>query len=190
MNAPDPAALFLPGLEAIGVEYMVTGGVGAILYGEPRLTNDIDLVVRLTGREAALLAKEFPADRFYVPPIETLREEAARERHGHFNLLDLDTMLRADVYLAGQDSLQAWGLECRRRMPLGACEGWVASPEYVILLKLIYFKQGHSSKHLRDIAWMVRVSEALIDRRLLEQKVRELGLDAQWATALATSLDA
>ena len=190
MNAPDPAALFLPGLEAIGVDYMVTGGVGAILYGEPRLTNDIDIVVRLSGRQAALLAKAFPADRFYVPPVETLREEAARERHGHFNLLDLDTMLRADVYVAGTDPLQAWGFARRRRMTLGVHEGWVAPPEYVLVQKLIYFRQGNSSKHLRDIAWMVRVSEALIDRPMLERKVRELCLDTQWATALATSLDA
>jgi len=27
---------------------MVTGGVAAIVYGEPRLTNDVDIVVRLT----------------------------------------------------------------------------------------------------------------------------------------------
>jgi len=190
MDAPDPAALFLPGLDAAGLEYMVTGGVGAIVYGEPRLTNDIDIVVRLSNREADRLLQQFPAERFYVPPLETVREEAARDRHGHFNLLDLDSMLRADVYVAGADPLQSWGLSGRRRLRLGAVEGWVAPPEYVIVQKLLYFKQGGSPRHLRDIAWMLRVSEALIDRSLLDRKVSELGLEAPWAAALATPLDA
>jgi hypothetical protein len=189
MGAPDPAALFLPRLEAAGLDYMVTGGVGAIVYGEPRLTTDIDIVVRLSSSEAARLIQQFPAEQFYVPPIETVREEAARDHHGHFNLFDLDTMLRADVYVAGADPLQAWGLSRRRRKLLGAFEGWMAPPEYVIVQKLIYFEQGGSSKHVRDIAWMLRVSESEIDRPLLERKVHELGLEAQWATALATPLD-
>lgn len=32
---------------------MVTGGLAAILYGEPRLTNDVDLVIRLAPSDAA-----------------------------------------------------------------------------------------------------------------------------------------
>lgn len=29
----------------------------------------------------------FDASDFYVPPLDTLRLEAARERHGHFNVI-------------------------------------------------------------------------------------------------------
>lgn len=129
MSAPDPAALFLPGLEAAGVEYMVTGGVGAIVYGEPRLTTGIDIVVRLSRREAGRLIQQFPVERFHVPPIETVREEAARDRFGHFNLLELDTMLRADVYVAGTDPLQSWGLDDRREASSAQSKaGWPPPP--------------------------------------------------------------
>jgi len=34
----------------------------------------------------------------------------------------------------------------------------------VIIKKLHYFKDGHSDKHLRDIASMLKVSSELIDR--------------------------
>src|SRR5690606_40215982 len=94
MSAPDPAALFLPAFEAAGVEYLVTGGVAAIAYGEPRLTNDIDIVLRLPSRLAATLLRQFDPERFYVPPLETILEEVRRDQHGHFNLIELDTMLR------------------------------------------------------------------------------------------------
>ena len=46
MPALDPLALFLEPLERLGVPYCVTGSVAASVYGEPRLTADIDLVVR------------------------------------------------------------------------------------------------------------------------------------------------
>ena len=160
---PDPAALFLPGLERAGVEYMVSGGVGAIIYGEPRLTNDIDVIVRMGLADASRLSAAFRHEEYYVPPVETIREEVARPAFGHFNLLHLDSMLRADVYLAGDDPLQIWGLARRRRLTLGATEGWVAPPEYVIVQKLRYSREGGSPRHLRDIAWMLRVSKALID---------------------------
>jgi hypothetical protein len=168
---------------------MVSGGVGAIIYGEPRLTNDIDIVVRLAPRDAKGLVEAFPPGAFYVPPLDVMREEAEREQHGHFNLLHTETMLRADVYLAGRDPLQEWGLARRRRMALGSVEGWVAAPEYVILQKLLHYRSGGSPRHLRDIGWMLRVSEGLIDRPLLEAKIAELGLGPEWHSAREARLD-
>ena len=47
---------------------MVTGAVAAIVYGEPRLTHDIDVVVALRADDAPRLAAAFPAPDFYVPP--------------------------------------------------------------------------------------------------------------------------
>ena len=43
-------------LDELGIPYMITGSVGAILYGEPRLTNDMDLVVELPDHSVGLLA--------------------------------------------------------------------------------------------------------------------------------------
>ncbi len=185
----DPVAVFLPGLEASGVPYMVTGGIGAIVYGQVRVTNDIDLVLALRPAAAAQLARQFDPTVYYVPPIETMQAEARRPRDGHFNLLHLSTALRADCYLAGEDPLLAWGLARRERRALGRLEGWIAPPEYVIVLKLRYFREGGSTRHLRDIAWMLRVSADRIAAPVLEQKVAELGLGAEWAAARATGLD-
>lgn len=169
---------------------MVTGGVGAIVYGEPRMTNDIDVVLALPLSEVRRFEACFDPAGFSIPPEESLRTEAGREQQGHFNLHHLDTLLRADVYLAGRDPLQAWGLGRRRRHRLGGTAGWVAPPEYVILQKLIYRRAGGSERHLRDIAWMLRVSAELIDLPLLEAKVREQGVDREWEVARETRLDA
>ncbi|MEJ7809772.1 MAG: hypothetical protein WKG32_05070 [Gemmatimonadaceae bacterium] len=53
MTAPDLYRLILRPLHDTGIEYMVTGAVAAIAYGEPRMTNDVDVVVRLWDRARA-----------------------------------------------------------------------------------------------------------------------------------------
>ena len=47
MAAPGSVELFVPRLEALGLAYMVTGSTASTIYGEPRLTLDLDLVVQL-----------------------------------------------------------------------------------------------------------------------------------------------
>jgi hypothetical protein len=51
---------------------MVTGGLAAIIYGEPRLTNDVDIVLRLEPEDAERLLAGFPAPAYYAPPLETV----------------------------------------------------------------------------------------------------------------------
>ena len=42
---PKRLLVFLRLIEKIPIEYMVTGSIAAILYGKPRLTHDMDVVV-------------------------------------------------------------------------------------------------------------------------------------------------
>jgi len=159
---------------------MVTGGLAAIIYGEPRLTNDVDIVLRLESDDAERLIAAFPSASYYVPPVETIREEAARPVHGHFNILDLETSLRADVYCLGSDALGAWAMTRRRAVPIAGGTVWVAPPEYVILLKLRYYRESGSDRHLRDIAAMRRISGDLLDPAVLDAWIARLGLDTEW----------
>ena len=103
MSEPDLIALFVDPLNRLGVEYMVSGAVAAILYGEPRLTNDIDVVAALDAAMARRFANEFPAAEFYVPPPETLDEAVRQTRHAHFNVIHVASALKVDVYPAGHD---------------------------------------------------------------------------------------
>ena len=76
---------------ASGAEWMIAGGVAAIVYGEPRLTQDIDVVAAIRAEDAARFAAQFPSTDFYCPPVEAIAEEARREAFGHFNLLHLES---------------------------------------------------------------------------------------------------
>ena len=55
MPAPSPLAPFLEPLERLGLPYCVTGSVAASVYGEPRLTADVDIVLVLAAKDIAAL---------------------------------------------------------------------------------------------------------------------------------------
>ena len=82
--APSLVALFIPPLNRAGIEYMTTGGLAAVVYGHPRLTLDVDLVIRLAPRDTDAFTALWP-DQFDCPPTEVIALERARPEHGHSN---------------------------------------------------------------------------------------------------------
>ncbi len=62
MPPADPFLIFTRKLESLGIRYMVSGSVAAIYYGEPRMTNDVDIIVFLQRPDATRLEAAFPAD--------------------------------------------------------------------------------------------------------------------------------
>lgn len=172
--------LFLHPINRIGIRYMVTGAAASIIYGEPRLTNDLDLVLEIGEADIASFVEHFPLEDFYCPPPEVIQIEARRAFRGHFNVIHHKTGFKADIYTFGNDELHRWGMAKRRRYSIGEEEIWVAPPEYVIIRKLEYYREGGSDKHLSDIAGILENSSDEIDRAELEQKIQSLGLAKEW----------
>jgi hypothetical protein len=172
--------MFTQRLNALGVPYMVSGSVAVIIYGEPRLTHDVDLITVLDREHIARLPEAFPAAEFYCPPTEVIELEAAREQRGHFNIVHHETGFKADVYLHGRDPLHAWGLARARQLEVEGQLFVVAPPEYVIIRKLEFYREGGSEKHLRDIRSMLDTSPDAIHRADLEQQIAARGLQESW----------
>lgn len=185
MPAPDPLALYLEPLERLGFPYCVTGSVASSVYGEPRLTADIDVVLLLGPDGIGALRAAFPEAAYDVPPDETLRLELSRSSRGMFNLIHHASQFKADIYLAASDPLHAWALANRRRIDLGGGGAWIAPPEYVILRKLEYLREGGSDKHVRDIRFILAATP--VDRAFVETGVARLGAIAQWQRCLEKS---
>jgi hypothetical protein len=132
-----------------GIRYIVTGAVAAIAYGEPRLTNDIDIVADLDEGKIAQLKWCYPADEFYVDEESARRAVRARSQ---FNIIHPGSGLKIDIMITQGDEFdQSRFRRARRLKPLEDIEVDFASPEDVILKKLDFYRQGRSDKHLRDI---------------------------------------
>jgi len=159
---------------------MVTGAVASTLYGEPRLTHDIDIVVALDAKEIEKIVDCFPADEFYCPPPEVINVEARRPLRGHFNLIHHQTGFKADIYLVGEDELHQWAMSNRKHFEIEGEPIWLAPIEYVILRKLMYYREGRSEKHLRDIAGMIGASLNQISTDYLQKRIRYYRLEEEW----------
>lgn len=166
---------------------MVAGGVAAAVYGEPRLTLDIDIVARLKPGGVASFVNQFREEEFYCPPAEVIDQEVSRSAFGHFNLLHRESDARADVYLAGEDPFVQRGLAARRVVVIAGLVVPISPPEYVILHKLRFRKEGASERHLRDVRAMLRVLGDSIDAGQLERDASEMGLAEQWHELRALS---
>ena len=54
-ESPAPFLLFTQRLHDAGMRYMISGSVAAIYYGEPRMTNDVDIILHLPRTEVGRL---------------------------------------------------------------------------------------------------------------------------------------
>lgn len=180
MHEAELSLLFLRPLNKLGLRYVVSGGIASILYGEPRFTNDLDLVVFLRPEDIRRLTEAFPPPSFYVPPEEVIAVEIARPQKGQFNVIHADTGFKADFYTTGRDEFNAWAFRHARRMDFKGEVIAVAPPECVIVRKLEFYREGGTDKHLRDIRTMLMVSGNTIDRSALLEWVVRQGVEAQW----------
>lgn len=180
MPEADLIEIFVEPLKQLRVRYLISGSVAAMLYGEPRVTHDIDLILHLQPDQVAKLPSAFPPPDFYLPPAEVILVESARERRGHFNVIHSPTGLKADCYLASRDDLHVWAFQHPVKYALSEGTLSVAPPEYVVLRKLEYYREGGSEKHLRDIRSMLTVSSETLDRSVIEHWVAKRRLEAEW----------
>ena len=169
--------------ESLQIPHMLVGSIASMRYGEPRLTLDIDIVVDLTSVTAELLCQAFPDPDYYVSLPAAL--EAVRLRK-QFNVLHPKSGMKIDFMIARQD---AWGkrqIERRRKVELyPGQDAYVAAPEDVILGKLLYYREGQSDKHLRDIAAMLQTSGDEIERGDVSAWAEKLGVLEIWQAIMA-----
>lgn len=166
------------------IEYAVTGSMAVIIYGEPRVTHDIDLIISIKRHDLPKFKNVFPASDFYCPPIESLEAEYSRTERGHFNIIHYGTGFKADFYLLGTDKLIQWALARSRTIYLEKEPVKIAPPEYVIIKKLEFYREGGSSKHISDIKSILNYSSGNIDRVLLDNFIREYSLTKEWDKVL------
>jgi hypothetical protein len=169
-------------LDRMGLRYFVTGSVATIAFGEPRFTNDIDIVVDLPVDRIDEFCAAFPARDFYVSE-ESVRR-AVRQR-GQFNIIHSAAGLKVDIMIPATTPFNASRFARVRTVKYSpGHEAPFASPEDVILKKLEYYREGGSEKHLRDIAGVLKVSGHRIDHGYISDWADRLGLADEWQEVL------
>jgi hypothetical protein len=170
-------------LDALNISYAIVGSIASGAWGESRFTQDIDILVDLALDQVDSLCGAFPPPDFYVSEVSA--HEAVR-RQGQFNVIHPASGNKIDFMIAGRAAWSAAQLQRRRRISLFSDHDVdVATPEDVILGKLLYYRDGGSEKHLRDIAGILKISGDTLDRAYVDQLSNQLGVADIWQVVLS-----
>jgi len=157
-----------------GIEYVIVGSNASMIWGEPRMTSDVDIIAQISPEKIDTLAATLKKPRFVLDDV------AAKEivRTGQtFNIIDMETGLKVDI-TAKTDARFDDSLFERRQLceyP-GGFSAYIASPEDTILSKLLFYQISGSDKHLRDVAGILAVSGNILDMDYLNRWAKELAV--------------
>jgi hypothetical protein len=162
-------------LEAADVPYVVTGSVVTALYGEPRFTQDADIVVAGASGLGEKLAAAFPPPRYYAPADDV---DSSLRRGIIANIIDGETGAKVDLHPKKAGAFEESFFARRRRVNVAGAELWFPSPEDAILSKLRWARAtGDGERHLRDARAVYEVQGDALDGAYVEK----------WAERLAVS---
>jgi len=157
------------------IPYIVTGGIAVLIWGRPRFTADIDIVVELDWGKVDNLEKALMAlGRFGYVDKGAMRE--ALRQKGEFNFIDGNTGVKVDFWILNKsDQLDI--LRIRRKVLkkiLGKTVYFI-SPEDLILSKLKWYELGESTRQLEDIESVLKISGEKLDMKYIRQWAKKLG---------------
>lgn len=164
-------------LDDLAIPYLVTGGMAVFVWGRPRFTADVDIVIELDQRKGMLLEKALRAfsEKGYID--QTMIDDAIRD-NGEFNFIDGETGVKVDFWILKHDAYDQERL--RRRIPrtiLGKTI-YFTSPEDLILIKALWSKESESTRQREDIASIFVISGSDLDRDYLRVWAERLDVSA------------
>lgn len=179
--------LVIEALNAAGVEYLIGGAIAEWAWGEPRATQDLDLVVKIPIKAINKLSKELEKRDMLLPAeiiLDTILEKRADIP---INAIHTHSGLKADLYPVREgDELRLSAFQRRQQVDYGPPIGkvYIHSPEDLILYKLMYFGLSQQSKHARDIAAILKSKKNELDMDYIKQWAARLGLSSLWKEML------
>jgi len=175
--------LVLESLEAAGVEYLIGGAIAEWAWGEPRATQDLDIVIKLPVKAAGRFSKELEKRNMLVP-VDIILDAMVEDRADiPLSAIHIYSGLKADIYLMREgDRLRQSAFQRRIKVDYGPPIGkvYVHSPEDLIIYKLMYLGLSGQPKHARDIAAILRAKKNSLDFGYIEEWVTRLGLGSVW----------
>lgn len=147
--------------EKLKIRYLITGSIASMAYGEPRFTNDIDIVADVKQSHLDEFKSCFPENEFYLE-VDSIKK--ALDSRQQFNIIHPSSGLKVDVIVSKMDEFDTTRFSRTKKLKISESKSAnFASPEDVILKKMEYYQKGGSDKHLRDITSMLKISGQDID---------------------------
>lgn len=161
-------------LDRLEIRYVIGGSVASSVWGEPRTTVDLDLMIDGSPEAIGELVEALK-DTFYIDR-ETALE--AYDRRGLFNAIHFESSMKVDFFMSEADEIANSQLERRRGLKMSGVVLYFYSPEDLIVRKMMWFRSGgeQSQRQWRDILGILRTSSLLLDDGYLRSAAGNAGV--------------
>lgn len=153
------------------IDYVFIGGIAVMVYGNPRTTVDLDLVIEVDKEELEDFA-DYLSEQGFFADFEDMKQ-AFREK-SHFSAEEEDSLFRLDVK-GVYEPKERITLQNRNEIEYEGMEVYVASPEDTIANKLYY----GSEQDIEDAESVYVRQEEKLDDEYLEERCEALGVEEE-----------
>jgi hypothetical protein len=147
--------------DGVHVAWAVGGSFASTVHGEPRASNDLDVIANLRLAHVSEFVRALGSD-FYADEV-AIREAVAKR--DSFNVIDERSFLKIDVFVPPAGPLGEGQLARRRTFSLSGAGSavFVLGPEDTVLQKLRWYDLGGrtSDRQWRDILGVIRLGGEL-----------------------------
>lgn len=175
--------MILSVLEKAGIDYMIGGAVAVWPWGEPRSTQDIDIVIHLGIEQINALSKELEKVDIYLPPDIILDNLHETRIDLPINAIHGASGYKAEMFLLREDDeLRKTAFQRRVKIDFGSEIGevFIHSPEDLIIYKMLYYSLSQQTKHIRDIGSIIKSRRDDLDYEYIQIWAIKKQLNAIW----------
>ncbi len=160
-------------LDSLKINYFITGGYAVSVWGRPRSTADIDIVVELIEPSVNLLLRALRkiSKAGYID--EDVAREAVRKRE-EFNFIEPETGLKVDFWVSKKDQRAKTEYKNKIAKKINNKKIYFISPEDLIISKLVWYSETMSDRHLEDVESIMKISK--IDLDYLKKQAEQLNV--------------
>jgi hypothetical protein len=160
-------------LDKAEIPYMVSGSLGSSFHGQPRMTNDTDIVIDPT-REQILKFLDSLGSGYYISKDAALQ---AFSDDTMFNIIEMKFGLKADFIIRKKRSFSEMEFSRRMRAKVMGVDVDVVSPEDSILSKLEWSKDSQSKQQYDDVKDILGTQWENLDFEYLRKWAKELKVE-------------
>lgn len=171
-----------PVLENAKILYFVTGGIASSYHGEPRSTQDLDVVVQIQQNEINQLVAALTEQGFYVP--EGAISDIMHGVENKFNIVHQQTSVKADVMISSDHPFDVSQMQRRELSDEGF---YLCTAEDIILQKLKWGRKSLSDKQWRDVQGILRMQGETLDLEYMYSWAEQIGCLGQLNEAIDQS---
>lgn len=180
MTPENPLSQIARELDRAGIDFMVAGSFASTFHGDPRTTQDIDLVIDPDRQALDRFVGQLDPSVYYVSADAA--DEAWRRR-GQFKVVLLDNGWKVDLILRKDRPFSREEFARRQPAEIAGARVHVATAEDTIVAKLEWGAAGESERQLRDVRGILEVCGETLDLAYVERWVETLGLEDSWRRA-------